>query len=270
MAVQKVIRKKSKAKIDPVARMKVIWLVGHGLTLGLGAIYALFYLSQCLTFYRYRSWKTLFLIARRPHFKSKTWGHLLWRLLPQITYRMSLIGVLASHSVTSYQNWCSLNPSWYDLLSKENFQSILIATLMLFSRASLFKLVPFMLTSFLHLTVKDQKDATTEEISEEKTKEPKHKDKTASLLHIIAYSELLVMVSLLFDIITLRDNLGGFVLALYMSIYWLRLNFSPYAQETLLILVLKVDKKVPPKFQPQWRGVKQFLYLRMDESRKHQ
>ncbi|CEP64913.1 uncharacterized protein LALA0_S15e00232g [Lachancea lanzarotensis] len=278
MVVQDVIRKKSKARGDPVARQKLIWAVGHAMTVGLGALYALFYLWQCLTMYRYRSWKTLFLIARPPHVDSKTWLQLLWRSLPQISYRLSLVGVLAAYSVTSYQKWFSLNPTWYDLLSRENFQSILIATLWLFSRASLFKLVPFILTSFLHLTVKPEKKTDVKEdgnkdevkkpLNEKDGKETKPKDNTTTLLHIIAYSELITVVSLFFDIITFRDGVAGFVLAIYMSIYWLRLNFSPYAQETLLRIVLKVDKKIPPKYQSQWKDIKQFLYLRMDESRR--
>ncbi|SCU90729.1 LANO_0D09758g1_1 [Lachancea nothofagi CBS 11611] len=269
MAVQKIIRKKSKAKVDPLARQKVVWTIGHCLTLGLGVIYALFYLYQCLTSYRYRSWKTLFLIAKPPHNKPTTWSRWLWRLMPQLTYRLSLVGVLASHAVTSYQNWSTLNPSWYDLLSKENFQSILIATLWLFSRASLFKLVPFVLISFLHLTVKDHTE-NAQEVEEEKSKDVKPADTTATILHIIAYSELIVAVALIFDTLTLRDGTAGFVLVLYMSVYWLRLNFSPYAQETLLRLVLKADKNVPPKYEPQWKEVKQFLYLRMGESWKRQ
>ncbi|SCU83379.1 LADA_0C11056g1_1 [Lachancea dasiensis] len=275
MAVQKVIRKKSKAKADPLARQKAIWMVGHGLTLGLGAIYGLFYLYQCLTFYRYRSWKTLFLISRPTQNKPKTWLKWLWRLCPQIAYRLSLIGALAAHSVTSYQTWLNLNPTWYDLLSQENFQGILIAALWLFSRASIFKILPFMLSSFLHLTVKDakkdEKDTkSAEDADEEKTKSSKSADRTTSLLHVIAYSELVVVVTLIFDTVTFRDGVAGFLLVMYLSIYWLRLNFSPYAQETLLRLVMKVDQKVPPKYQPQWKELKQFLYLRMDDSRKRQ
>ncbi|SCU77390.1 LAFA_0A01508g1_1 [Lachancea sp. 'fantastica'] len=278
MAVQDVIRKKSKAHGDPVARQKLMWVVGHGMTLGLGAIYALFYLWQCLTMYRYRSWKTLFLIARPPQVKSQTWLQLLWRSLPQISYRLSLVGVLLAYSVASYQKWYSLNPSWYDLLSRENFQGVLIAVLWLFSRASLFKLVPFILTSFLHLTVKadqkadvkkdDDKDDEKRPLNDNEDKKTKQKDNTTTFLHIIAYSELVTVVSLFFDIITFRDGVGGFVLVIYLSIYWLRLNFSPYAQETLLRLILKVDKKIPPKYHSQWKDIKQFLYLRMDESRK--
>ncbi|KAM3161233.1 hypothetical protein ACU8KH_05389 [Lachancea thermotolerans] len=256
MAVQKIIRKKSKAKVDPLAKQKIIWTAGHGLTLACGAIYAVFYLFQCLTFYRYRSWKTLFLIARPPINKPKTWLKWLWRLFPQISYRLSVIGVFLSYGVTSYQNWNALNPSWYDLLSKENFQSILIACLWLFSRATIFKLIPFMLTSYLHLTVKENE-------SEEKESSAQN----TQLLHVIAYSELIVAGILFLDTISFKGA-SGFVLALYLAIYWLRLNFSPYAQVTLLRLVVKLDKKVPPKFESQWKQVKEFLYLRMDESKK--
>lgn len=255
MAVQKVIRKKAKAKVDLMAKQKLAWTAGHYATLGLGAIYGVFYLFQCLTFYRYRSWKTLFLIARPPLNKPKTWLGWLWRLFPQLAYRLSLVGVLTSYGISGYQNWASANPSWYDLLSQENFQSILIAILWLFSRASLFKLVPFMLTSYLHLTVKDQDNK-------------EFVKKNGQLLHIIAYSELVVAGALFFDTLTFRDGVSGFVLVLYLSLYWLRLNFSPYAQVTLLRLILKLDKKVPAKYQPQWKEVKTFLYVRMSESKK--
>ncbi|SCW00059.1 LAFE_0B08548g1_1 [Lachancea fermentati] len=257
MAVRKLIRKKEKAKKDPLALQRVVWTAGHAITLVCGGVYAVFYLFQLLTCYRYRSWKTLFLIARPPPREPAGWLLWLWRLTPQLVYRLSLVGVITAYTVSNYQSWVQLNPTWYDLLSKENFQSILIATLWLFSRASLFKLVPFLLNSYLHLTVK--KDVNEQEATL----------KNKQILHVMAYSELVIIGTLLWDTLTFKDGTSGFVLVLFLGIYWLRLNFSPYAQVTLLRILLRIDKKVPASKKKQWEDIKNFLYLRIEENKKN-
>ncbi|SCU80484.1 LAMI_0B02586g1_1 [Lachancea mirantina] len=252
---KKIIRKKQAVKRDPLKAQRLAWSVGHIITLVCTAIYSMFYFYDTLTMYRYRSWKTLFLIARPPPRDRVGWLRWLWQLSPQLSYRSALLGVLASYSVSNFLEWSQVNPSWYDLLGQENFQGILMAALFLLSRASLFKLLPFALNSFLQITTK---------ASEPSDNLPA---RTHTLLHVIAYSELVVAAILLLDTLTFKDGTSGFVLALYMGVYWLRINFSPYAQTTVLRLLLKLDKKVPPKFKSEWDQVKQFIYMRMEESR---
>lgn len=262
MSTIKIIRKKQKAKADPVAKQKLIWTVGHAVTLVCGVVFSLYCLYCMVFFYRYRSWKTLFLLAKSQSNTGNTSRlKLLLKWAPLICYRVSLMGVFASYGIGTWQNWSELSPSYYDLLSDENFQSILIALLWMFSRASLYKLLPFMITSYLHLTSKKQ---VVQNANDEK-KNTESKSTDIQLLHFIAYSEIIVAVTILFDALMFKDGTSGFVLVLYLSIYWLRINFSPYVQMTFLRLLVKLDKKIPPKHKEKWEKVKQFFYARLQE-----
>lgn len=81
----------------------------------------------------------------------------------------------------------------------------------------------------------------------------------------MAYSELIVILTLAVNTLLFKEAISGFVLLFTIAIFWLRLNFSPYTQATLLKLLLKVDKKVPESQKEKWNFIKGFLYNRMKE-----
>lgn len=255
MVKRKVIRKKPEKRRDPIAYQRVIWTVGHELTLFGGIWYSVYALYCVLFFYRDGSWKRLFFLDKlRP---VGVIGRFKWftLMLPYVSYRLSFIGVLASHGVTSWQNWSHLNPTIYDLMSTENFQNMVIAFVWLFSESSIFKLLPFMIVSYLHLTIKP------ENTKEEMTR------KHALLLNCIAYSEIIVVISLLTDTILFKGA-AGYTLIFYLTIFWMRLNFSPYLQTTVLSILSKMDRAVPATKMDQWRSIKQFLVERIKEGYK--
>ena len=108
MTTIKAIRKKSK-KVDPRAKQRLIWTVGHGMTFILGSLFMLSFIKSHVLFYRNRSWKTLFLLSKAD-LKAVTWKNSSWKqylisLLPQLCYRGSVIGVLLSHGISEYQKW---------------------------------------------------------------------------------------------------------------------------------------------------------------------
>ena len=255
----KVIRKKD-SKVDIKAKQRAIWIVGHYLTLVLGALYVLYAFKHNLTVYKRRSWKTLFLLAKRNvhkvTWKNSTWSQYLISWYPNLCYQGSLLGVFMSYGVTDYQKWSNTSPSFYDLLSSENSQGIMMASLWMVSRRSSFKLFPLMIVSYLHISKKDE--VKNPEISEITLK-------NAKLLHLMAYSELIVILTLAVNTLLFKEAISGFVLLFTIAIFWLRLNFSPYTQATLLKLLLKVDKKVPESQKEKWNFIKGFLYNRMKE-----
>ncbi|AEY95091.1 FABR032Wp [Eremothecium gossypii FDAG1] len=264
MVKKEVIRKKRKPQQDPVVRQKLIWTVGHVMTLTCGLIFTCACVYNVLFFYRHWGWSRLlpsWLVPSRllsfskyglvPHHGIGYWAA---KTGVPASYRLALVGVLLSHGVTSWQNWARLNPTYYDLLSKDNFQNLLIATLWLFSRSSFYKLVPFIITSYLHLTKKQSAS------DDETTKQ------NSMLLHLIAYSELVVLISLLWDTLLFRGA-SGFALVFYLAIYWLKLNFSPYVQTTVLRILSKLKRVVPASQRERWDAVQDFLLRKLREQK---
>lgn len=261
-----VIRKKGK-KVgrDSSKNLEVLWTIGHGLTIVCGLLFTLTYFYHVLFFFKYRNWKWLFLRENKHYsfIHGTRWYHYLIRWTPQILFRLSLCGVFITNCITMKQNWSGLKPTWYDLLSAENFQAMLIAALWFVGGGkSFYKLLPFMGLSFLHLknkkyefTIQDEADAKDKEFS------VKHRH----LLHWIAYSEVFIVVTLLLDSLLMKNGTSGFMLVIYSSIYWLRLNFSPYAQVTILRILAKFDKKIPPKHKEKWDTIKRFIYAKIRE-----
>ncbi|AET38150.1 uncharacterized protein Ecym_2418 [Eremothecium cymbalariae DBVPG len=259
MVKKQVIRKKPKADgTDLVVKQKLIWTVGHICTLVFGLYFAFYSIYRLAFFYRYRSWKTLFLTARR-HISGRHFSWLKWLagFTPNVAYRLSLVGVLASHGITTWQSWADLSPTYYDLLCTDNFQNLLIATLWLFTRTSFYKLVPFIIVSYLHLTKK--KNTSEQDITRQ----------NSSLLHVVAYSEIVVLVSLFMDTLMFRGT-SGFAFVFYLAIYWLKVNFSPYVQNTVLRILSKFDKAIPGSQQGKWNSAKNFLVKRLQEQERSQ
>lgn len=259
MAQVQIIKKKDlKKKRDPLKDERNLWLAGHCMTLGFGLLFTITYLFHVLLFFKYRSWKWLFLrINKNYHFiAGNRWYHSIIRFMPRVFYRMALLGSITALSVTMYQNWASVNPQWYEMLSSENFQNMLIAAMWFFlGRRSFYRLFPYMVLSFLHLTNwQDEIKGTVQ--NEKVTKRNVH------LLRIMAYSELVVLLALTMDCILLKDGTSGICLVIYLAFYWLRINFSPYAQATILDVLAHLDHHVPPKYRPQWNKIKEFMHAK--------
>lgn len=257
----KIVQKKpTKKTLGPLQIQEYVWLAGHAMTLVFGLLFSVTYTVQSLLFFKYRSWKWLFLRLNRSYsfIGGQRWYHSLLRWTPQFMYRLAIVGALMSFGVTSYQNAHGLHPQWFEMLSAENFQYLLISVFWLVTEASLFKLIPLLLLSYMHVTnwkqevngIKDV-DAVTK--------------KNATVLKALAVSELLVPVSLAMHTILLSSGASGVVLVIYLGIYWLRINFSPYVQVTLLQVLTKCDKKIPPKFADQWGIVKKFIYSKIQD-----
>lgn len=260
-----IVRPKSKKvkKTDPLAKQKLIWTIGHGLTLIGGLIFSLTYFFHVLIFFRYRSWKWLFLRVNENYvfFTGTRWYSKLLKWMPQILYRVSLIGVFMANGINMHQNWSHLNPTWFDLLARENFQTLFIAFLLFIAGGkSFYRLLPYMILSYLHL--KNRKHEFTidnEEADKQMTIDNKH------LLHMVAYAELAVIITLALDTLLLKNGTAGFLFVAYTGIYWLRLNFSAYAQVSVLRVLNKFDKKIPAKHREKWDNIKNFLYARIKQ-----
>lgn len=249
--------------MDPLQIQKYVWLTGHAMTLAFGLLFSVTYILQCLIFFKYRSWKWLFLRLNRSYsfFNGHRWYDTILRWTPQLMYRYALIGSFMALGVTSYQNTHGLHPQWFEMLSAENFQYLLISVFWFFTSASIFKLVPLMLLSYVHLTnwkgeiegIKDKEEVTK---------------KNAPVLKVLAISEIVVAVSLTLDTLLLRSGSSGVLLVVYLGVYWLRINFSPYVQITMLRLLSKLDKKVPPKYRDQWEVIQKFIYSKIQDHEK--
>lgn len=227
----------------------------------LGTLFIIYSIKNAVFFYRRRSWKTLFLLPKKGldvvTWKNSTWKTYILSLLPAVFYNGALIGVVISNGICEHQRWTSASPTFFDLLSSDNFQGILLSVLCMISGRSFLKLIPSMINSYLHLSYKDK--CTDNGAVSAITLKNSH------LLHVVAYSEIVVLLKLLFDAMLWKDGTSGFVLIFYIAIYWLKVNFSPYAQASLLRILLKLDKKVPDNKRKRWNMIKSFIFRRMRE-----
>lgn len=263
-----VIRKRSaKSKKDPLFKQKVLWTAGHFLCLICGLYFTLGYFFQVLLFFKYRDWHYLYL--RRSTYsmiEGTGWKKALNRMSWKIAYKLAFLGFGTSGWITMHQNWHGMNPTWYDLLGSENFQYLMIDALWILSpNSSFYRLLPFMILSYVHLSSKDF-EFTVPAGSDQK-KEDKISMANAHTLDLVAYSELFVVVALLLDVIFMKDGSSGLCMTIYLSIYWLRLQFSPYVQTAVLRILLKLDVIVPPPYQKTWDRIKQFVYAKLKEKK---
>lgn len=259
-----IIKKKSlKERLDPLKRQKDIWLAGHCIALVFGSLFTITYLFRILLFFKYRSWKWLFLkVNKNYHFISgHRWYHALLRFMPHIFYRSAFIGSMTALGVTTFQDWSDVNPQWYELLASENFQTMLMAGFWFFvGRSSFYRLFPYMILSYLHLS-NYQAELKGTEGTEHVTQ------KNVKLLRLLAYVELIIILALVLDSLLLKDGTSGICLVCYLGFYWLRINFSPYAQATVLDAIALLDSHVPEKYRKQWHKVKDLIHAK-DEARQ--
>lgn len=256
----KIIREKSKnpKPKDPVAKQRLLWSVGHLMMLVFGCAFSITYFYHAINFYRYRDPKWLFLRYKQ-HFTivdGTRWYHRILAHGPQLLYRLALLGGVLAYGTTMQQMSKGWSPTWYDMLSSNNFQTLLVTVLWLVNFGkSFYRIFPLMIISAIHLKNRNV------EINSELTDLQKNEitNTNAKILSWVAFSEVFVMVSLLLDTFLMQSSTGGVSLAIYMMIFWLRINFSPYMQSTVLFLLEKLDKVVPKSKQKQWKQIKTFL-----------
>ncbi|EDO17785.1 hypothetical protein Kpol_541p28 [Vanderwaltozyma polyspora DSM 70294] len=257
-----IIKKKIKhsKKADPLAKQKLWWTIGHTVSFVLGVLFSITYFYHVLFFYKYRQWKWLFLRLDRTYqfIPGNTWTATIINFLPHIFYRFSLIGFVLSGSISLYQSWAGVSPSWYDLFGSGNFLAIFLAAVWaLVGRKSFYRLFPFMSLSYMHLMNRDS------EIENNIKEEEKATLRNAKILSMISYSEYLVAVALFFDTILLKDGTSGFLAVIYYGLFWIRLNFVMSAQVTALQVLEKIEKYTPEKHKHKLQIVEDFLYSKM-------
>jgi hypothetical protein len=218
-------------KLKPAKPIKkYIWLAGHGLTLGCGAVYLVFYIFK--------------------------WWLSSWWWTPTVVYRFAFVGVMLAYSISILTTFGTCIPPYNTLLVTENFQTMIIATIWLWSRSSAFKLFPFMVVAALQL-------------SSEYNFLPVLKLQN-QLGDCVGGSEIVIILVLLFDTFLFRGT-SGYALVLYLLLYSIRVQFSPYTQSYLLRLMNVIDERFIKKqkdsqFKFYWTKVKQFLEIRRSQT----
>lgn len=214
-------KKLRKVVKPPKSNDKTLWLVGHLTTIVCGTLYAMYYMQR------------------------KSQG----KLIPFIAYKLALCGIWLSYSIAikSQFNVKSL-PHYSTLIATENFQYLLLSILWFFNRNSLFKILPYMIISLLHLATKFNLDAVL---------------KFEKQLNVfLLYNELFLIFLLFIDTLLLRGT-SGYGLVVYCMFMWLRIlqnentRFFLYANlKKLDTLMLKIKN---PKVQQGWLSIKKFL-----------
>lgn len=180
-----------------------------------------------------------------------------WRWTPWILYELAFVGVMMSYSISVVTTFGAIIPPYNTLLSTENFQTMVIAVIWIISRPSMFKIMPYFVVACLQL-------------SSEYNIKPLLKLQS-QLGEVVTFSELIVIGALLVDTFLFRGT-SGFALALYLGFYWLRVNFSPYTQSTLLRFMRIVDdmymKNNKSKVKLYWDKSRGFLEFRRSQTKR--
>ncbi|KAG7878427.1 hypothetical protein KL905_004232 [Ogataea polymorpha] len=214
-------RKLRRKAAQPQPILKYAWLAGHVSTLLFGFIYLCYY------------------VVRKSH---KSW-------VAFVGYRLAWVGVWISYSVAiaSHFNRKSL-PSYFTLMTTENFQYLVLSVHWFLGWSSFFKLLPYLLIATLQLS-------NHFKIKPLLRLEPVFK-KT------IIYNELFLFVLLTFDTLCMKGN-SGFGLVSYAMFYWLRLLHSEDNRFFVYSVISKLDtlmsKQKNPTILEAWDEVKKFL-----------
>ncbi|CDK26992.1 unnamed protein product [Kuraishia capsulata CBS 1993] len=214
---------KKKLRLKTVAAKpikKYIWLAGHVVTVPLSLIYFAYYIQ----------------------FKSHY-------LFPRLCYRFALFGVWAAYSMTIATQFSQrAMPSYFALLSTQNFQYLSLSFIWQFNRNSLFKLLPYFLISVLQLSLHFN------------IKPVLKLDKVFKV--VIVYNELFLFVLLIFDTILLRGT-SGYALVMFGLFYWLRLLHNESTRKLLYNVLVKLDgplsKSKNDRIRSQWQKIKVIL-----------
>lgn len=214
----KKLRKIVKAEKD---NRRKIWLIGHLVTITFGVVYAMYYFQ----------------------FKAHSSN------IAFLAYHISFFGVWTSYllSIQSQYNLKSL-PNYATLIGTENFQFFLLSIIWVFNRSSLFKLLPYLIISLLHLSENYKLDVIL-----------KLENIFAA---IIMYNEIFLFVSLLVDTVLVRGS-SGYGLVVYAMFLWLRILQNENTRYFLYAQLIRFDnimlKIKNPKVASVWRKIKKFL-----------
>ncbi|CCE65265.1 hypothetical protein TPHA_0K01320 [Tetrapisispora phaffii CBS 4417] len=250
--------------LDPLAKQKLLWTIGHSITVVLGIIFSITYFYHVIHFYKYRQWKWLFLRLNKSYayIQGNSWTAYFAGMLPNIIYRLSLIGYLTASVVSLNQQYSNSNPTWYDLLSSESFQAVLLAVVWLIGgRKSFYRLCPFMIISYLHLLNRNNEFKGDEKATE------KFIMKNCKLLRTIGYIESATVVALVFDTILLKDGTSGFSLVFYIGLFWLRLNFNSYARINALNILEKIKPYLSDNAKKFVDKAESYIFLKIKQDR---
>lgn len=200
---------------------KLIWLVGHLMTLGFGIFYSLFYIQK----------------------KSQH------RFVPWLSYKLTIIGIWLSYviSIQSQYNVKSL-PHYTTLIATENFQYLLLSIIWFCNRNSMFKILPYMIVSLLHIASNYNLKAILEFEKQ--------------LSAVVLYNELYLFLLLTVDTLLCRGT-SGYGLVTYCMFMWLRVlqseNTRFFLYDNLNKLDSTISKTKNEKVKKVWLEIKKFL-----------
>lgn len=200
--------------------LKSIWVAGHAATLIFGIIYACFY------------------VLHKQRNKFALGAYKLSLLSVWITYAISIQSQFNIKALTHYSS----------LIASENFEYFLLSIFWFFNRSSLFKILPYIMISILHLSTHFKLNGI---LKFEK-----------QFSAVFMYNELFLFVLLLVDTLLFRGT-SGYGLVAYACFSWLRLLQSENARFFLYAQLIKFDSlilKIKNKnVQEAWAFIKKFL-----------
>ncbi|KAG7193353.1 uncharacterized protein KQ657_000770 [Scheffersomyces spartinae] len=214
---KKVLRRKIKG---PNPLKKKIWLAGHASVIAFGILYCV------LLFLRINKWYIRF-----------------------ICYRLSNVGsVFALGAAISHKYGLRYLPPTPTLFAQQDFQYLIIAAVNIISFRSMFKLLPFVLISLLHIGDEFKVTAIT--------------GQSTFLASLIAYDELFLIIYLVLRTLLFRSSLG-FQLVVYLCFYWLRILYNNDTAKLFSTLMENMDINVSTikneKIQKFWAKAKKHI-----------
>ncbi|RCK58870.1 hypothetical protein Cantr_07571 [Candida viswanathii] len=166
-----------------------------------------------------------------------------------ISYRLSLIGSITALTATFSHKFGLHNlPNIGTLLSHQNFQYLVLATIWIFTFKSVFKILPYFILALLHIgNMKDISFIVKD---------------TDFLASVIAYDELLLIVYLLLRTLFFR-NASGYQLTIFLIFYWLRILYNKETKTLFNSIVERLDGQMSkiknPKVAHYWYKTKTFV-----------
>ena len=214
---RKLVRRPAKA--NPL-KYKV-WLIGHISALIFGSISFIFQIFWLPNYYYINS----------------------------ISYRLSLIGSIAALTATFSHKFGLHNlPNIGTLLSHQNFQYLVLASIWIFTFKSVFKILPYFILALLHIGTTKNIGFITKEAD--------------FLASVIAYDELLLIAYLLVRTLFFR-NASGYQLTVFLIFYWLRILYNKETTNLFNSIIDRLDGKMSsiknPKVEHYWYKTKTFI-----------
>lgn len=211
--VKKVKQKKS--------YLKTIWIAGHAGTTIFGLIFTIYYILG----------------------KKNT------SKIAFLAYKLSMLSVWVSYaiSIQSQYNIKALT-HYSSLIASDNFQYFLLSLFWFFNRSSVFKLLPYMMISILHLSTSFHLNFV---LRFEK-----------QFAAVFLYNEIFLFLLLVIDTLLVRGT-SGYGLVVYACFSWLRLLQSENSRFFLYAQLIRFDSLISKvkneKVNDAWNSIKKFL-----------